>query len=116
MTLPAGYNQEPVNNLLENVAYLEQGGLILVCFWLVFAGVIGRFTKGKYEASTENAAGSSRIAFLLAFVAEGVPEMSAFVTHIQNYSKEPGKKKKWVETMAIIGYSPNKYVNRMLIN
>ena len=116
MTLPAGYNQEPVNNLLENVAYLEQGELILVCFGLFLTRVVGRFTEGKYEPTTENATGGSRIAFLLAFVAEGVPEMSAFVTHIQNYSKEPGKKKKWVETMAIIGYSPNKYVNRMLIN
>ena len=82
MALPARCNQEPVNNFLENVAHLEQGILILVCFWLFLTGVVGRFAKGEYEPSTENATGGSRIAFLLAFVAEGIPEVSAFVTHI----------------------------------
>ena len=78
--------------------------------------VVGGFAEGEYEPSAENATGGSRIAFLFPLVAEGVSQVSAFVTHIWNYRKEPGKKKKWLETMPMIGYSQNKYVNRMLIN
>ena len=94
IVLPAGYKQEPVNDLLENVAHVEQGRLILVCFGLVLACVVGRFTEREYETSAENATRGSGVAFLLAFVAEGVPEVSALVTHIRNYRKEPEKKEK----------------------
>ena len=73
VALPARYNQEPVNEFLENVARLEQGILILVCFWLFLGGVVGRFAKGEYEPSAENATGGSRIAFFFAFIAEGIP-------------------------------------------
>jgi hypothetical protein len=101
---------------LENVAGLDQGKLVLVRFRLLFTRVVGGFAEGEYEPSAEDATGGPRIAFLFPLVAEGVSQMSALITHIWNYRKEPGKKKNWLETTPMIGYSQNKYVNRVLIN
>ena len=116
ITFPAWYKQKPVKDFLENVAGLEQCKLVLVRFRLLFTRVVGGFAEGEYEPSAENATGGSRIAFLFPLVAECVSQVSAFVTHIWNYRKEPEKKKKWLETMPMIGYSLYKYVNRMLID
>ena len=62
--------------------------------------VVGGFAEGEYEPSAENATGGSRIAFLFPLVAECVSQVSAFVTHIWNYRKEPEKKKKMARNNA----------------
>ena len=82
VALPARYEQEPINDFFENVARLEQGKLILVCFELVLTRVVGRFAKREYKSAAENTTGGSWIAFLLTFITEGIPKVSAFVTHI----------------------------------
>jgi hypothetical protein len=92
--LPARYKQRPVQYFFKNVADLEQGELVLVRFRLFFVGVVGGFAEGEYEPSAENATGCSGVAFLFPLVAEGISQMSALVTHIWNYRKEPGKRKK----------------------
>ena len=116
ITFPAKKKQKPVKDFLENVAVLEQCKLVLVRFRLLFTRVVGRFAEGKYESSAENATGCTRIAFLFPLVAECISQVSALVTHIWNYRKELMKKKNWLETTPMNGYSQNKYVNRVLIN